>query len=250
MLRVLCALSLLAVPSGAKELHVLTGAGMAPAVRSLAADFSARRGVDVSVVSDTTGGVQKRMEAGEKYDLVIATTTVLDALSRAHLVAAQHCDLARVVAGIAVRKDTPAPALPDTAAFRDLLRKAHSIAYVDPARGGITGVFFLAQAHRLGVGEEVRAHAVLKEDGAAVARAVAQGEAQYGVTLVSEMLPNRDVRITPLPDAVQMTTIYAAALAADAKNALDAAHLLDTLAGSRGRDAALAAGLKPVSPLN
>lgn len=250
MLRILAALCLLAAPAAAKELHVLTGAGMTSAVRALAADFGKETGIDVSVVGDTSAGVRRRMEAGEKYDLVIGPTAMMDALSGEHLVAVQHHALARMVAGLALKKGQPMPDLSTAAAFRDLLRNASSIAYVDPAQGGITGVFFLAQADRLGVGEHVRARAVLQASGGAVADAVADGAAQCGVTLVSEMLPNKDVSVWPLPDAVQMTTIYAAALAADAQNALDAARLLDTLSGEKGRDTARAAGLQPVSPLN
>ena len=88
--------------------------------------------------------------------------------------------------------------------------------------GGITGVFFLQQADKLGIGSEVRAKAVLKPNGTGVADAVANGHAQYGVTLISEMLPNKDVTVWPLPDDLQMTTIYAAALATNAENAMDA----------------------------
>jgi molybdate transport system substrate-binding protein len=92
----------------------------------------------------------------------------------------------------------------------------------------------------------VRAKAVLKPNGTGVADAVAKGDAQYGVTLISEMLPNKDVTVWPLPDDIQMTTIYAAALATNAENAMDATSLLDELRGPKGRDASLNAGLKPV----
>jgi molybdate transport system substrate-binding protein len=127
------------------------------------------------------------------------------------------------------------------------LLAAKTIAYVDPASGGITGVFFLQQADRLGVGQQVRAKAVLKPNGTGVAQAVASGEAQYGVTLISEMLPNKGVTVWPLPDDIQMTTIYTAAIATNAENALDASALLNDLRGPKGRDANLKAGLKPVS---
>jgi molybdate transport system substrate-binding protein len=112
--------------------------------------------------------------------------------------------------------------------------------------GGITGVFFLQQADKLGIGPEVRAKAVLKPNGSGVAEAVAKGDAQYGVTLISEMLPNKDVTVWPLPDDIQMTTIYAAALSTNAENAMDATRLLNDLRGPKGRDASLNAGLKPV----
>jgi len=236
-----------AFPAHAKDLKILTGAGMSMPVRALAADFGQRTGTTVSVVSDTAGGVQKRMEAGEKFDLVIGTTAVLDRLTREDKVASTHADLAQMVAGISAKAGTAKPAIADSGQFKATLLQARTIAYVDPASGGITGVFFLEQADKIGIGQQVRAKAVLKPNGTGVADAVAKGEAQYGVTLISEMLPNKGVTVWPLPDELQMTTIYTAAIATNAENAMDATALLNDLRGPKGRDASLKAGLKPVS---
>ena len=235
------------LPAGARDLKILTGAGMSMPVRQLAGEFAARTGHKVDVVSDAAGGVQKRMEAGEAFDLVIATTTVVDNLTRQRKLSAQHSNLARMVAGIGARKGAPQPAIADAAAVKATLLAARNISYVDPASGGITGVFFLSQADKLGIGAAVRAKAVLAKNGTGVAAAVADGSAQYGVTLVSEMLPNSGVTVWPLPDQLQMTTIYAAAIATDAQNAMDAAAMLDDLRGPKGREANLKAGLQPVS---
>jgi molybdate transport system substrate-binding protein len=232
--------------ASASDLNILTGAGMSMPVKALASDFGARTGAHVTVVSDTAGGVQKRMEQGEKFDLVIGTQAVMDALTRDGKVAPSHTDLAQMVAGIGARTGTPKPAIADSAAVKATLLAARNISYVDPAMGGITGVFFLQQADKLGIGPEVRAKAVLKPNGSGVAEAVAKGDAQYGVTLISEMLPNKDVTVWPLPDDIQMTTIYAAALSTNAENAMDATRLLNDLRGPKGRDASLNAGLKPV----
>ena len=237
---------LLAGNASAKDLKILTGAGMSMPVKALAADFGARTGDNVTVVSDTAGGVQKRMEAGEAFDLVIGTQAVIDALTREGKVAGPHSDLARMVAGIGAKSGTPRPAIADGAQFKAALLAARNVSYVDPASGGITGVFFLQQADKLGMGGKVRAKAVLKPNGSGVAEAIASGEAQYGVTLISEMLPNKGVVVWPLPDDIQMTTIYAAALSTNAENAMDARALLDDLRGPKGRDASLNAGLKPV----
>jgi len=231
----------------AKDLKVLTGAGMSMPVKALAAAFGQRTGANVSVVSDTAGGVQKRMEAGEAFDLVIGTTTVLDNLTRAGKVSESHADLAQMVAGISAKKGVARPPLAKGGQMKATLLEAKSIAYVDPASGGITGVFFLQQADKMGIGREVRAKAVLKPNGTGVAEAVASGEAQYGVTLISEMLPNKGVTVWPLPDELQMTTIYTAAIATHAENAMDAEALLTDLRGPKGREASLTAGLKPVS---
>jgi len=241
-------LFLLAIsPANAKDLRILTGAGMSMPVEALAADYGRRTGVHVSVISDTAGGVQKRMEAGEKFDLVIGTTAVLDTLTRESKVSAQHADLAQMVAGISAQKGAAKPAIGTADQVKASLLAAKTIAYVDPASGGITGVFFLSQADKLGVGQEVRAKAVLKPNGKAVATAVANGEAQYGVTLISEMLPNPGVTVWPLPDDLQMTTIYTAAIASNAENEMDASAILADLRGEKGRKANIKAGLKPVS---
>lgn len=247
MYRILLPLILLAGAANAKDLKILTGAGMSMPVRQLAADYALRTGTKVDVVSDTAGGVQKRMEAGEAFDLVIGTTAVLDTLTKQQRVSAQHSNLARMVAGIGARKGTPKPAIADAAAVKATLLAAKSITYVDPAMGGITGVFFLSQADKLGIGQEVRAKAVLKANGTGVAAAIAGGEAQYGVTLISEMLPNAGVTVWPLPDELQMSTIYTAAVATHAQNAMDAAAMLDDLRGPKGHDASLKAGLQPVA---
>ena len=233
--------------AGAKDLKILTGAGMSMPVRQLAGDFAARTGARVDVVSDTAGGVQKRMESGEKFDLVIATTTVMGNLAKSGKVTGAHSNLARMVAGIGARKGAPKPNIASAESVKTTLLAAKSVSYVDPASGGITGVFFLSQADKLGIGDAVRAKAVLAKNGTGVAAAVADGAAQYGVTLVSEMLPNPQVTVWPLPDALQMTTIYAAAVASDAQNAMDAGAMLADLRGPRGRDANRKAGLQPVA---
>lgn len=247
MLRLILALGLMAMPAAAKDLRILTGAGMSMPVKALAAGYGKRTHIHVTVVSDTAGGVQKRMEKGEAFDLVIGTQQVLDTLTLEGKLAALHIDLAQMVAGIGARKGTPKPAIATAAQFKATILAAKNVTYVDPASGGITGLFFLQQADRLGIGGAVRAKAVLQPNGAHVAAAVASGRAQYGVTLISEMLPNKRVAVWPLPPELQMTTIYAAAVSTHAENAMDADALLADLRGEKGRNASLKAGLLPLT---
>src|SRR6201995_327431 len=107
------ALCLLAGTAYAKDLKVLTGAGMSMPVKALAADFGTRTGDTVTVVSHTAGGVQKRMEAGEKFDLVIGTEAVMDTLAKEGKVTGQRDRLAQMVAGIGVRVGSAKPAIAD-----------------------------------------------------------------------------------------------------------------------------------------
>src|SRR6202008_1418723 len=123
------ALCLLAGTASAKDLKILTGAGMSMPVKVLAADFGARTGDKVSVVSDTAGGVQKRIEAGEKFDLVIATEAVMDALTKEGKVTGQRDRLAQMVAGIGARTGSAKPAIADAAQTKATLLAARNITY-------------------------------------------------------------------------------------------------------------------------
>ncbi len=229
----------------AVELKVLTGAGLAVPVRALAADFGARHGVTVTVTTDTAGGVQDRTEAGETYDLVIGTAQVVETLAQKSLVAGPRFRIARMVEGVAVKAGTPRPDLSDAAAVKKTLLAAKSIAYVDPATGAVSGAFLLSVAQKMGIADQVKGKAVLTRRGADISDAVAKGEADLGVTLISEMLPDKRVTALPLPDEIQMTTIYAASLSARVQNK-DAGLLLDELHGHAGREAIEKSGLVPV----
>ena len=221
----------------ADDLKVITGAGMTAPVIAIAAAFEKKTGTHVTVVSDATGGVQKRLESGEKADLVLVTTAVMATLAKENLVVGEHSDVARVMVGIAVRKGAPEPDISSSDAVKQALLAAKSISYVDPAAGGITGPFFAGLCERLGIAREIAAKAVLKKTGGEVAAAVASGEAELGVTLVSELLPDKGVTLAgPLPTEIQIDTVYTAALAKDAANAAAAKKLLAQMRSSRRAD--------------
>ncbi len=234
----------LLAPALAGDLKVMTGAGLTEPVRAIAAGFGKDTGIAVTVVSDTTGGVQKRLEGGEKADLVLVTTTVMNTLTKENLVEAERTDLARVMVGIAVRRGAAEPDIASPDAVKQALLAAKSVAYVDPAVGGITGPFFVGLCQRLGIAEQIAAKAVLKKTGGEVAAAVASGEAALGVTLVSEMLPNTGVSVAgPLPREIQIDTIYTAALARGAANPGAARKFLGALRESRGQISIRESGL-------
>ena len=76
----------------------------------------------------------------------------MDALTKEGKVAGQRDRLAQMVAGIGARAGSAKPAIADGGQVKATLLAARTITYVDPAAGGITGVFFLSQADKLGIG--------------------------------------------------------------------------------------------------
>src|SRR3954471_14442149 len=59
--------------------------------------------------NDTAGGLVKRIEAGEGFDLVIASPAALETLARSGTVSGAGTGLARVGVGVAVREGAVQP---------------------------------------------------------------------------------------------------------------------------------------------
>ncbi len=227
------------------QIHVLTGAGMAAPVRQIAADFQQKTGTKVDLAVDVVSRVGSRLEAGEKYDLVIATTDVLDALAQKKLLAGSYRRLGRMVLGVASRTGEPRPDLGDSATVRKTLMDARSLAYVDPALGAVSSTFLLEQAAKMGIAEQVKAKARLQHSGPGVPAAVADGQAELGITLVSEMQDIKGVEVQPLPADLQLKLVYAAAVTANADERNQATAFLHALSDAEGSTVIQRSGLAP-----
>jgi molybdate transport system substrate-binding protein len=89
---------------------------------------------------------------------------------------------------------------------------------------------------------------VYRTQGSEVAAAVAAGEAELGITFTSELAPTPGVKVAgTLPPDIQLPTIYAGAVVANAGNADAARAFIRALAGAEGRAAVKKAGLEPVA---
>src|SRR5919106_4417722 len=70
---------LLAAPSSAAELKVLTAGAMKSVVLALVPQFESQ-GHKVTVDNDTAGGLAKRIEGGETFDVAVITPGAIDDL--------------------------------------------------------------------------------------------------------------------------------------------------------------------------
>jgi molybdate transport system substrate-binding protein len=88
---------------------------------------------------------------------------------------------------------------------------------------------------------------VYRNQGSEVADVVAKGDAELGISFSSELQPNPGVKVAgPLPAAIQLPTIYSAALTSAGTSSDAARAFLRVLAGAAGRAAMQRAGLEPV----
>lgn len=230
------------------DVRVFVGGAMTGPLKEAGAAFTRSSGKQVVYVSDTTGGLQKRLAAGEKADLVVVTGPAMDTLQKENrVVAASRVDLARALIGVGVRAGASSPDLSTPETFKAALLKARSVSYVNPAAGGTSGTYFEGLLARMGIAEAMKAKTVYRTQGSEVADAVAKGNAELGITFTSELQPNPGVKVAgTLPAAIQLPTIYSAAIATGAPNPDTARALLRMLTGTEGRAALEHAGLEPL----
>jgi molybdate transport system substrate-binding protein len=232
--------------AAAAEIKVLTAGAFKQVLLMLVPDFEKQTGHKVIVENDTVGALAKRIEGGEVFDLAVLTpAAVNDLSSKGKFVAGSRTNLGRVGVGVVVKEGTPKPDISSVDAFKKALLAAKSVAYIDPAAGGSSGIYVAGLLDRLGVAAEVKPKAKLIPGGA-VAEHIARGEAELGIHQISEILPVKGVTLVgPLPADIQNYTVYAAGLGAHGKESEAAKALLKTLSGPAAADVLKSKGMEP-----
>jgi molybdate transport system substrate-binding protein len=210
----------------AAEMKVLTAGAFKQVVLALVPDFEKQTGNKVIVDNDTAGGLKKRIESGEAFDVAIITPALVDELATAGKIAAgSRINLASVGIGVVVKEGAPTPDISTVETFKSALLAAKSVAYIDPASGGSSGIYIDKLLERLGIADQIRPKAKLKQGGY-VAELIASGNAELGLHQISEIVPVKGVVLVgPFPKEIQNTTTYAAGLSASTQNK-DAAQTL------------------------
>ena len=228
------------------EIKVLTAGAFKQVLLALVPDFERATGHKVTVQNDTVGALTKRIAGGEAFDLAVLTPKAVDDLAKeGKFVAGSRANLARVGVGVVVKDGTPKPDVASVAAFKQALLAAKSVAYIDPAAGGSSGIYVAGLLDKLGIAGEVKPKAKLIPGGA-VAEHVAKGEAELGIHQISEILPVKGVTLVgPLPAEIQNYTVYAAGLGAQAKEGDATKALLKTLTSPAAAEVLKSKGMDP-----
>ena len=240
--------SLTSPEAKAAELKVLCAGAFLQVVEALLPDFEKVTGHKVTVQRDTAGGLKKRVEGGEAFDVAVITPAVIDALAKdGKLIAGSHVKVATVGVGVGVKEGAPKPDISTVDALKRALLAAKAVAYIDPASGGSSGIYVDKLLERLGIANEIRPKAKLKKGGHA-ADFVASGEADIVLQQMSEILPVKGVTLVgPLPAEIQNITTYSAAIAAKSTNREAAQALIKIFSGPQAAALLKAKGMQPAS---
>jgi molybdate transport system substrate-binding protein len=241
-----CALGAAVSPSQATDLKVLTAGAFKSTVVALAPEYEKASGNKLIIDNDTVGGLVKRVEGGEAFDVLVASPAAIDELAAKGKVAPfSRTNLARVGVGVMVKEGAPKPDVSTVDAFKKAVLDAKSVSFINPASGGSSGIYVEKLLEKLGIADQVKPKEKLK-DGGYVADLILSGEAELGIHQISEIVPHKGVTfVGPLPDAIQNYTVYAAAVGPNTKYPDEARKVIAAFSGPAAQALFKSKGMEP-----
>lgn len=236
----------------AADVTVLSAGAMRSVLQELVVPFEGGSGNHVTIAFGTAGEVEKRLEAGDVFDLALATKPRLQKLeSTGTVVPGSVVVIGRSPLALAVHAGAPKPDLSSVDAFKKAMLAAKSIAYTDPASGGTSGIHMAQVMRDLGIADAIKAKTKLISGtpGAppAVGEAIAKGEAEIGLQPISELVnvPGIDI-VGPIPEPLQTPDLtYAAGLPSKGGEREASTALVKLLVGPAGQAVVKSKGLIP-----
>jgi molybdate transport system substrate-binding protein len=207
------------------KLKVFCARSMHKVVERLSADFTRATGYEADITFGTVGALQQKIDAGERADVLVLSEPGIAKLEQAGaLIAGSRRDVARTSIGVAVREGAAVPDVSTPEAFKAALVAARAVAFSDAAVGGSAGVHLATLFAGMGLAEAIKAKGMPQQNGGEVARRVAEGSADIGMTLIAEIVPITGARVIgALPAPLGNDAVYSAAVSARS-DAADAAH--------------------------
>jgi molybdate transport system substrate-binding protein len=228
------------------KIKVMCARSMHVAVTAIGRAFAEANRHEVDFDFGTVGALQAKLDGGAKADVVILSVPAIDKLEKAGaLVAGSRREVAKTFIAVCVREGAPRPDIGTPQAFKRTLEAARVIAVSDPAVGGSAGVYLAGLFERLGLAAMMKDKGMPQQSGVEVARRVAEGTADIGLTLSGEVASVAGAVIAgPLPPPLGHDTTYCAAVAAESreKNAGDA--FIAVLLGRHTRETWTMAGFE------
>jgi molybdate transport system substrate-binding protein len=218
------------------------------ATRQLLAELTAAytKGSGQTVVIESVGGVDaaKRVQAGERFDVVIlASDAIAKLVARGHLRADSVTHLVRSGVAVAVRAGTSQPDISSEDTVRQAVLAAPTLSYST----GPSGVALVQLFERWGVASQIKDRIVTAAPGVPVGSLVAQGTVALGFQQLSELIHVDGIAIVgPLPPAIQITTTFSAAMTTGCAQPAEVQALLDYMGSPDATPAKLRQGMEPV----
>jgi molybdate transport system substrate-binding protein len=230
-------------------LKILSGGAAQGLVASLKPKFKAMTGLELEGEFGAVGAMADKLRSGTPADIVVLTAAMIADLARENLVASETvADIGLVETAIAIRAGDPQVTVPDAAALRAAFLAADAI-FVPDTRASTAGIHVAKILTQLGIADEVAARLKIFPNGATAMRNLAASAAArpIGCTQSTEIISTSGVVLSgSLPQGCELSTVYTAAVAAQATDAKHAQNLIDLLIGADARELRTRAGFLEV----
>jgi molybdate transport system substrate-binding protein len=183
------------------------------------------------------------VQAGEAFDIVFLASDAIDKLVVAgQLDANSRVNLADSGVAVAVRAGAPRPEIASAEAVRSAVLNARSLSYST----GPSGMALAKLFEMWGIADQIKDRIVTAPPGVPVGSLVARGEVALGFQQLSELIHLEGIELLGnLPDAIQITTTFSAAISQGSAHKALALALLAFLTSDQAVDAIRRQGMEP-----
>jgi molybdate transport system substrate-binding protein len=235
---------LLATAVNAAELTLISGGAVEPGVHAAVHAFEKATGHKVKVTFNTTPQMQKRISAGDVFDVVIAPPAATAGFAKDGKVDSGGLDVGKVGSGVAIRPGAPVPVIATADDIKKTVLDAESITFNTAS----TGIYFENLLKKWGVYEQVQGKAARYTTGAEVMEHVLKGKGrEVGFGAITEILLYKEKGLRyvgPLPPEIQNYTSYTASVMSAGTQKEAAQALARFLGGPVGKPLFVAAGIE------
>lgn len=231
------------ISATAAEIKIFTTRAIATVLEKVGPEFERSTGHKLNATSDIAIRMVRRIQAGERFDFLVAAPAQIDRLiTEGKIKAETRTDLTRSGIGVQVRVGAPKPDISSVEAFKGTLLGAKSIGYL---KEGQSGVYLSEMLDHLGIAEAIK-HKVTRPETDVVSEMVAKGEIELGMVVITQILTTPGVELVgPLPQQLQRYITFTAGVSANAMAPGAARELLQFLMGPSAIAVIKSQGMEP-----
>jgi len=195
-------------------LRVLSGGAPQDIFKKLTPQFERKSGHTIEFVFNVMSVLRDKVAAGEPADVLVMPTNILDGYEKEGVVRKQgRAVLGLVSINAVVRAGAAKPDLSTPDKVKEAMLAARAITHATPGETP-SGTHMGKLMETLGIAEAMKGKIIHRSALRGGIELVAGGEAEIGFFPKSEVLDPRLSLAGPLPPAIQLTTIYGAAVTA------------------------------------
>jgi molybdate transport system substrate-binding protein len=226
-------------------IRIMSGGAPKEIFQQLTPQFEHASGHKVDYVFAVMSALREKVAEGETADVLVMPTNILDAYQKDGVVRAQARAILGLVSVYAVtRKGAAQPDLSTPETVKAAMLKARAITHATPGETP-SGTHMGKLIEGLGIAEAMKGKVFHRSALRGGVELVASGEAEIGFYPKSEVINDSLSLVGPLPAAIQLTTIYGAAVTAKSAAPDAGTAFIAFMTDAKHRDIWLKGGFDP-----